>query len=73
MYISLDNFQLKFYTDHKIAMEAGNKTLGTFHLLQATVCTYTKEKKIKHTFVVGVTHTTHIHTYTHTHTHTHQQ
>jgi hypothetical protein len=53
VYTSLDNFQLKFYTDHKIATDAGAKPLATFHLLQATVCTYTKEKKTKNAFVVS--------------------
>ena len=52
VYTSLDNFQLKFYNDHKIATETGAKPLSTFNLLHATVCTYTKEKKIKHTFLV---------------------
>ena len=53
-YTSLDNFQLKFYSDHKIAMDTGTKPLGTFHLLQATVCIYAKEKKTKHTFMVSL-------------------
>ncbi|CAI8033111.1 Rho GTPase-activating protein 15, partial [Geodia barretti] len=53
VYTSLDNFQLKFFTDHKIAMDPATKPLGTFHLLQANVCTYTKEKKVKHSFMVS--------------------
>ena len=54
VYTSLDNFQLKFFTDHKIAMDPATKPLGTFHLLQANVCTYTKEKKVKHSFMVSL-------------------
>ena len=70
VYISLDNFQLRFYTDHKVAMETGAKPLSLFHLLQATVCTYTKEKKIKYAFLVSSTTThslTHSLTYSLTH------
>ena len=52
VYLSLDNFQLKFYTDHKVAIDMGAKPLSTFHLLHATVCTYSKEKRIKHAFLV---------------------
>ena len=50
----LQDYQLLFYLDHKVAKEVpGAKPQATFPLLQATVCPYSKEKKAKHVFQVS--------------------